>query len=189
VIEQVEFGGRSQRPGSGRVEVTVGDDVTVGLGVTATSPAELDGATASLWTNVGIGDPAVFREVPMIPVVPTDHHQRAFEVTLVAPPASAVQKPHRLLVPFRTICRSAVGRPMIRGGRPSGTSCHRGEAAGPNGAICQAWSITPTRPNRCRPSVTGSPACSRRWSAPSTCSPADGRRSGSGPWSSRRQLT
>ena len=59
MIEQVQFGGRPQRVG--RMIVTEGDNVTIGLGVTATDVAELDGATAVVWTNLTLPTLPIFR--------------------------------------------------------------------------------------------------------------------------------
>ena len=84
MIERVQFGGRPQR--AGRVVVSEGDDVVIGLGVTATDVTELADATAAVWTNVGTPDPGTFRAVPMTPVPPSDGHQRAYEAVLEAPP-------------------------------------------------------------------------------------------------------
>jgi hypothetical protein len=55
MIDRVQSGGRQQR--AGRVVVSEGDEVTIGLGVTATDVAELAGATAVVWTNLGTPDP------------------------------------------------------------------------------------------------------------------------------------
>jgi hypothetical protein len=82
VIERIGFGTAQVRAGTTRVELLPGQRLTVGLGVTATSPDELRGATAFVWTNYGSHDPSRFSEVPMNPVPPSDGHQRAFEVTL-----------------------------------------------------------------------------------------------------------
>jgi Alpha amylase, catalytic domain len=84
VIERVVFGTAQVRPGVTRVDLRPGQTLTVGLGVTATSAAELAQASAFVWTNYGSEDPRTFRSVAMAPVVPSDGHQRAFEVTLPA---------------------------------------------------------------------------------------------------------
>ncbi len=65
-----------------RVTLRPGQRLTVGLGVTADAPEELDEASATVWTNYGSGDPGAFVEVAMGAVTPTDGHQRAFEATL-----------------------------------------------------------------------------------------------------------
>jgi hypothetical protein len=86
MIERIGFGTAQVRPGTDRVEVRPGQRLTLGLGVTAGSRAELDGAEAFVWTNVGSDDPGTFRAVAMTAAVPSDAHQRAFEATL--PPAT-----------------------------------------------------------------------------------------------------
>ena len=84
MIERLSFGTAQVTPGTSRVSVRPDERLTIGLGVSATSPSELDQATASLWTNYGNDDPRTFTAVPMAPVAPTDGHHRAFEVTLPA---------------------------------------------------------------------------------------------------------
>jgi len=84
VIERLAFGTAQVRAGTTRVDLRPGQTLTVGLGVTATSAAELAQASAFAWTNYGSDDPRTFRSVAMAPVVPSDGHQRAFEVTLPA---------------------------------------------------------------------------------------------------------
>lgn len=85
MIQRIGFGTAQVRPGTTRVELRPGQQLTVGLGATATSLAELDGATAFVWTNYGAHDPSQFSAVEMAPVATTDGHQHAFQVTL--PPA------------------------------------------------------------------------------------------------------
>lgn len=87
MIERIGFGTAQVRPGTDRVQLSPGEQLTLGLGVTAGSREELQGATASVWTNIGSLDPATFRAVPMGEVVPSDDHMLAFQVTL--PPARA----------------------------------------------------------------------------------------------------
>jgi Alpha amylase, catalytic domain len=82
VISKIGFGTAQVRPGTTRVELPVGQALTVGLGVTAGSPDELADAQAFVWTNYASGDPSAFVAVPMHPVTPSDGHQRAFEATL-----------------------------------------------------------------------------------------------------------
>lgn len=84
MIERVVFGTAQVRAGTTRVDLRPGQTVTIGLGVTATSVSELVGASAFVWTNYGSDDPRTFRSVDMAPVIPSDGHQRAFEVTLPA---------------------------------------------------------------------------------------------------------
>lgn len=82
VIERIGFGTGQVDPGTFRVRLAVGEPLTVGLGVTATSLAELAGATAFVWTNYGAADPRTFSALPMTPTAPTDAHQNAFTATL-----------------------------------------------------------------------------------------------------------
>ena len=84
MIQRLEFGTDQVRPGTTRVDLRADEPLTIGLGVTATWADELDGASAFLWTNCGSADPREFRSVAMGPVVPSDTHQQAFEVTLPA---------------------------------------------------------------------------------------------------------
>jgi glycosidase len=76
------FGTSQVDPGTFRVNLLPGDTLTVGLGVTATSAGELDGAQASVWTNYGDDNPVSFRAVPMLASEPTDSHQVAFSLPL-----------------------------------------------------------------------------------------------------------
>ena len=85
MIERIGFGTSQVRPGTDRVQLRPGERLTLGLGVTAGSRDELEGATASVWTNIGSSDPATFRALPMTEVIPSDGHMLAFQVTL--PPA------------------------------------------------------------------------------------------------------
>jgi hypothetical protein len=85
VIVTLRFGTPQVRPGTSRVDLRPGSPLFIGLGASATSPEELDGATAFVWTNYGADDPSAFHAVPMISVAPTDELQRAFSATL--PPA------------------------------------------------------------------------------------------------------
>ncbi|GAB3344861.1 alpha-amylase family protein [Modestobacter lapidis] len=85
MIERIGFGPAQLRPGRGRPRLRPGETLALGLGVSATSPGELAGATAFVWTNHGAADPRNFSAVAMAGTVPADEHQRAFEVTL--PPA------------------------------------------------------------------------------------------------------
>jgi hypothetical protein len=82
MIERMGFGTAKVRPGTDRVDLWPGETLTVGLGVTASSPDELVGAAAFVWTNYGSEDPRRFRALPMAEVAPSDAHQRAFEATL-----------------------------------------------------------------------------------------------------------
>lgn len=82
MITRIGFGTAQARPGTTRVQLRLGQTLTVGLGVTASSPDELADATAFVWTNYGSHDPSAFTAVPMQPVTPSDGHQRAFEATL-----------------------------------------------------------------------------------------------------------
>ncbi|MGZ4620418.1 MAG: hypothetical protein ACXV3F_17370, partial [Frankiaceae bacterium] len=82
MIEDLVFGTPQLRAGTTRVDLRPGERLTIGLGVTATSAAEVADASAFVWTNYGRDDPRTFEAVPMTPVVPRDNHQRAFEVTL-----------------------------------------------------------------------------------------------------------
>lgn len=82
MIHRIGFGTAQVRSGTNYVQLRPGEALTVGLGVTASSPGELDGATAFVWTNYGSADPGVFAAVPMVAVPASDGHQRAFEVTL-----------------------------------------------------------------------------------------------------------
>jgi hypothetical protein len=82
VIERMGFGTSQVDPGTFRVLLSAGESLTVGLGVSATSVAELNGATAFVWTNYGTADPRTFNALPMAETVPTDSHQRAFTLTL-----------------------------------------------------------------------------------------------------------
>jgi len=82
LIESMGFGTAQVEPGTFWVRLAEGEQLTVGLGVTATSPDELAGATAHVWTNYGAADPGVFSALSMTETVPTDHHQRAFALTL-----------------------------------------------------------------------------------------------------------
>ncbi|MGQ0777323.1 MAG: alpha-amylase family glycosyl hydrolase [Pseudonocardiales bacterium] len=84
MIERIVFGTAQVRAGTTRVGLRPGQTLTVGLGVTATSVSELAQASAFVWTNYGSDDPRTFQSVAMAPVVPSDGHQRAFEVTLPA---------------------------------------------------------------------------------------------------------
>ena len=84
MIEDLVFGTPQLRAGTTRVDLRPGERLTIGLGVTATSAAEVADASAFVWTNYGRDDPRTFEAVPMTPVVPRDNHQRAFEVTLPA---------------------------------------------------------------------------------------------------------
>ncbi|WP_305785320.1 alpha-amylase family glycosyl hydrolase [Symbioplanes lichenis] len=85
MIVAMGFGTAQVRPGTDRVELGPGEELTVGLGATATDPAELDGAAGFVWTNYNAPDPRQFRAEPMTPVEPEDQHQAAWRVTL--PPA------------------------------------------------------------------------------------------------------
>jgi hypothetical protein len=82
VITRIGFGTAQVRPGTTRVDLRVGQSLTVGLGVSADSPDELADAQAFVWTNYGSDDPSAFVALPMHPVPPSDDHQRAFEDTL-----------------------------------------------------------------------------------------------------------
>jgi glycosidase len=82
MIESIGFGTAQVRPGTDRVQLRPGEALTVGLGVSAGTPGELDGAEAVVHTNYGLADPTTFATVPMVPVVPQDGHQHAFEATL-----------------------------------------------------------------------------------------------------------
>lgn len=82
MITRIGFGTAQVRPGTDRVELRAGEQLTLGLGVTADTRDELNGATASVWTNYGSADPAAFRSVAMTEVVPSDDHMLAFETTL-----------------------------------------------------------------------------------------------------------
>jgi hypothetical protein len=82
VITRMGFGTAQVRSGTSRVQLEFGQALTVGLGVTASSPEELADAKAFVWTNYGSHDPSVFTAVPMQSVTPSDEHQRAFEATL-----------------------------------------------------------------------------------------------------------
>jgi hypothetical protein len=81
VVLRTGFGTASVRAGTTRVDLLPGQELIVGLGVTATSPDELDGATAFPWTNCGSADPSLFEAVRMDPVPPSDGFQRAFQAT------------------------------------------------------------------------------------------------------------
>lgn len=82
MITHIGFGTAQVRWPSGRVDVRPGERLTLGLGVSATEPADLEGAAAYVWTNYGTGGSAEFRGVAMAPVPVGDGHQRAFAVEL-----------------------------------------------------------------------------------------------------------
>lgn len=82
MIRSIGFGTGQVQARTNLVMIRPGQRLTVGLGVTADAPAELIGASASVWTNYGSGDPRIFVEVPMPSVPPSDGHQQAFEATL-----------------------------------------------------------------------------------------------------------
>ena len=82
MIRSIGFGTAQTQHRTNLVMLRAGQQLTVGLGVTADTPAELAGASAVVWTNCGSDDPRVFTEVAMSDVPPTDSHQRAFEATL-----------------------------------------------------------------------------------------------------------
>lgn len=82
MIERMGFGTAAVRTGTERVDLRPGKALTLGLGVSATSADELDGAVAFVWTNYGSGAPEEFRTVAMTPVQPADGYQRAFEAKL-----------------------------------------------------------------------------------------------------------
>jgi glycosidase len=82
LIERMGFGTGQVEPGTFWVRLAEGESLTVGLGATATSPDELAGATAFVWTNYGSADPRTFSALAMTETVPTDSHQRAFQLTL-----------------------------------------------------------------------------------------------------------
>ncbi|MGV1009517.1 MAG: hypothetical protein ACOYBY_13030 [Dermatophilaceae bacterium] len=84
MIERIGFGTSQVRSGTTRVDLRRGQRLTLGLGVSGSSPEELSGAAGFVWTNYGSADPSQFTSVPMTPVAPSDGHQRAFEVTLDA---------------------------------------------------------------------------------------------------------
>ncbi len=82
MIESIGFGTTQVDPGTFRVHLSPGAYLTVGLGVTATTAVELADATAAVWTNFGSPDPQSFRAVPMHEWIPTDGHQKAFQLAL-----------------------------------------------------------------------------------------------------------
>lgn len=84
MIERIGFGTSQVRSGTRRVDLRPGQPLTLGLGVSGSSPDELSDVIAFAWTNYGSPDPSQFTSVPMTPVAPSDGHQRAFEVTLAA---------------------------------------------------------------------------------------------------------
>jgi glycosidase len=82
MIERISFGTAQVDPGSLRVKLAPGELLTVGLGVTGRQAADLEGVTASVWTNYGNANPVDFNAIAMIETLPTDGHQKAFSLTL-----------------------------------------------------------------------------------------------------------